>query len=99
MKTLSQNQKSHQHILGPDSDWKESLAPWKAPSIPQVCKYKQNQNNTWGKKNGYAMSTGLPQKCVSPKHKLLLIWYKIDLGFTVAIRRICYLSNMKPSVE
>lgn len=28
-----------------------------------------------------------------------LIWYKIDLGFTVVIRRIGYLSNMKPSVE
>lgn len=28
-----------------------------------------------------------------------LIWYKIELGFTVIISRIGYSSKMKPSVE
>lgn len=28
-----------------------------------------------------------------------LIWYKIELGFTVVISKIGYSSNIKPSVE
>lgn len=33
------------------------------------------------------------------KLNYFVIWYKIELGFTVVISRIGYSSNMKPSVE